>query len=58
MKTTNSEPTEQEITERTIDEMLREISRLNLRTIRGRELATAIEADISRLVRKLPVATV
>ena len=58
MKTTNSEPTEQEITERAIEEMYREIGRLNLRTIAGREIATAIEADISRLVRKLPVATV
>jgi hypothetical protein len=58
MKTTSREPTEQEITERAIEEMHREIGRLNLRTIAGRELATAIEADISRLSRKLPVTTV
>jgi len=55
---TNREPTEQEITERAIDEMHREIGRLNLRTIAGRELATAIEADIFRLLRKLPVTSV
>ena len=46
------------ITERTIEEMHREIRRLSLRTIAGRELATAIEADIFRLLRKLPVTTV